>query len=88
MDLASRIGVHLSRAAGERGVDIGEDLVHTHIAGRVGRFLHRIGILASAQGLHLAAQFIQFGLAGHFIEAGAEFRGHAPHPAHELAQLA
>jgi hypothetical protein len=45
-------------------------------------------ILAGAQSLDLLAQFVELGLAGHLVEAGAEFGGHAAHLGGELADLA
>ncbi len=67
--------------------------------GQTGLYLahHRLGVgaahllvqhLAAAQGFHLAAQFVQFGLAAHFVEAGAEFRRHAAQTGGELAEPA
>ena len=46
------------------------------------------GQAAAAHRLDLLAQLVELRLAGHFIEAGAELIGHAPHLGRELAKLA
>ena len=44
--------------------------------------------LTAAHGLDLLAQVVQLGLPRHLVEAGAEFRRHAAHLGHELAEAA
>jgi hypothetical protein len=78
----------LDRAAVEAGVDVGEHLVDIGVAGLGRGVAHRGGVLPLAHGLDFLAQLVELRLAGHLVEAGAEFVGHAADLADELAELA